>query len=177
MRRFKHRPIQIKLEPDLINENYVLNLSNKSKQSAQTTNITSNNQSGGITTGNMNINQHNININEAVEPELTISASEKVNDTIWKTKLLIIGKGTLPYINWNIFIIFNTPIIKTEGGKETFGMFTIYSKDDLKPNEYFKGFKEFTPSMRYSDYLYSKEPMVVKNKFKLKIDESKIIHK
>jgi hypothetical protein len=126
--------------------------------------IVSQNQSGGIA-GPVTLNSPNIRINEASVPEWTLGPSERVNDTLWGTKLTVQEKGTLAFYNWNILLTLSTPIIRRQEIQCTVGPWMPLSlAGKIRPNQFFIGFSEFRPGQGFSDYLYSRDSLTVMRK-------------
>jgi hypothetical protein len=149
-------------------KNEILKESSSSKPNKKTSsfsihgsgNISSQNQSGGIT------GPVTVNVNEAIAPEWIISPSEKVDSNQWRSKMNINGRGKLPYYKWNILITFNTKILRIDrNDKEmTDGSWTNYDNPkDLQHNQIFVGFPELEPWAVWSAYIYSKDSLIVKD--------------
>jgi len=128
--------------------------------------IQSVNQQGGVTA-------HTININEAQAPEWKLTASEKINDSEWRTKFSAKAIGSLPYYNWNILFTFNAKVLKREdvSNEVSVGPWMPLTVDEsrLSENHFFIGFLEFKPGQYFALYLYSKESLEVVDHKMLKI--------
>ena len=118
----------------------------------------------------------NLNVNQALPPEWSVEPSQKINDSTWKTKMRIKGKGKLTYLKWNILLTCNTNIIKDEKDDNEFtkGMWNSYGNPpNRKPNQIFLGFEEFYPLAVWSEFIYSKDSLIIINVDSLNIDSLK----
>ncbi|MFH1407859.1 MAG: hypothetical protein ABIG91_02360 [Patescibacteria group bacterium] len=126
------------------------------KQDSSVTAI-SNNQSGGITANNVNLN-----INQSQEPLCDLGKSEKTKSGEWLTKLTVKGIGSLSVSNWNILMEFNTDILRQEEADVSVGPWIpLQISKQLPANQKFIGFSRFDPGQYFTLIFYSKEPLKI----------------